>query len=206
MTGARSLTCQGMEGSNVLNAQKSKSGLDLDVPRSGRAADAYEVACTAVMLRDRAPERLDADGPTKTDPPLMSARHATALHVISGRLHRLAERQCNEDLTCAKCRGEGGSNMSTCRACAGSGLTIGRTLARLERQATEIAAHYGCRAYFQGDPRGCALYLVPGEIVPNAGGELDRYAYGKPTPFAMLQERWIEAHYTRGHAVSRLGR
>lgn len=47
--------------------------------------------------------------------------------------------------------------------------------------AQEIAAHYGLRAYHQGDPRGCSLYLCePGDAAND--------------------------NYNRGHAIFRLGR
>lgn len=202
----------------ALRAQQGRSGLDLDAPRTGRGADAYEVACTADFLQRRQdvePSRAIA----ASDGAYAPARHATALHLISGRLHRLAERQCNEDLTCKACGGEGYRRNgdgpryvigNECRACAGEGLTTGRTLARLERQAREIAEHYGCRAYFQRDPRGCSLYLVPQEIIPATEAEMGRYRYacdqGRPATLAELQARWVDSCYTRGHAVGRLGR
>jgi len=99
------------------------------------------------------------------------------LQAIARRLHRLDERSCNEDLTCPKCRGDGygtdkrdglPSSRVKCRACAGRGSTTGRTEARLEQQARDIATRYGCRLYVQGDPRGWPLYLIPNESGPAA--------------------------------------
>lgn len=229
--------------------QTPNRGLDASVPTSGRAADAYEVAVTTTYLYH--PNRGE---------PLAAARHAVALHVISGRLHRLAERQCNEDLTCRGCAGDGstrtydcgdmdcpqkpwlgpvvhGSSVNisgekqpdcptcgkparyaepkrACRSCAGHGTTIGRRLERLRADATAIAEHYGLRVYFQTDPRGCSLYLIDPAIIPTPRELVVSGAYRYPSDppdwdqsmTARVVDRWIEANYTRGHAVVRLGR
>lgn len=137
--------------------EPNRLGLDYEPSNVGREADALNVAQTALVLRGHLPP----DGRW-----LAPARHAVALHAISGRLHRLDERACNEDLTCQRCEGTGELDESpagltkNCPACAGKGRTTGRTEARLEAAASEIAAYYGLRVYFQGDPRGCSLYLL----------------------------------------------
>jgi len=181
----------------ALRAQTRKSGLELDAPRNGRAADAYEVACTALWLADR-----DWSESQPKAQRFSYARHATVLHMISGRLHRIAERNCNFSYACPDCGGEGKAGGQfkgdDCRACAGRGSTTGRTEDRLEQQARDIAEHYRCRAYFQGDPRGCSLYLIPEEMIPGekaatTGGYVDA-------------REWISANYNRGHAVVRLGK
>ena len=204
--------------------EKTRRGLDADVPQTGIAADAYNVAATSSILKGHAPP---ADGW------LAPARHAVALHRISGKLHRIAERECSEDLTCHVCGGDGegpsenftgegraaaqrlGVKGGTCDTCAGTGSTLGKREARLREDAREIAAHYGLRVYFQTDPRGCSLYLIDPEIVPKSvalvpGEPLEPHVYHgeeKSIPaLATLQERWIEANYNRGHAVTRLGR
>jgi hypothetical protein len=176
----------------VLHAQRSKSGLDLEPPRSGRGADAYAVAQTAVMLRTRAV----ADPGTKETPwpGLCAARHATALHMLSGRIHRIHERQCNEDLHCGHCSGEGYLQEGNavvplpqhrpCYHCAGTGSTVGRTLARLERQALDIAEHYRCRLHV-ADGGLAGLYLIPCEAQDAAKDE---------------------SNPNIGHAVARMGR
>jgi len=43
------------------------------------------------------------------------------------------------------------------------GVTIRREheQEKLEKEARKIAAIYGMGIYVQGDPRGCALYLIP---------------------------------------------
>ena len=155
-----------------------RGGLDWNVPRDGRASEAYEVACTATLLAYHG----------KTDQGFTAARHATRLHVISGLLHKLAERACNEDLGCRECQGEGIVTKTSasgylsepkCRACAGTGQTVGRKVESLRADAQEIAAHYGLTCYFQTDPRGCALYIGEG---------------------------LTDENYNRGHAVVRLGR
>lgn len=174
-------------------------GLDWNVPRDGRASDAYEVACTAIVLHRAGTKKR---GPFLEGITYAVPRHATRLHVISGLLHKLAERACNEDLTCRECQGEGTEPMPSadhrlpragesrremvvdqgdCRACAGTGLSTGRKLESLRADAREIASHYGLSCYFQGDPRGCSLYI----------GEA---------------KDMTDSTYNRGHAVTRLGR
>lgn len=197
--------------------KRSKRGLDADVPQVGTSADAYNVACTALVLHW-------ADERTKDREGYGTARHAVTLHRISGRLHRIAERLCNEDLTCPRCGGDGrisweskrtGPSIRDCRACAGHGTTVGRQLERLREDAREIATHYGLRAHFQTDPRGCALYLIDPASVPDGerfseGKRAEGYIYPSDPPegppLATLQARWIDANYDRGHAVVRLGR
>lgn len=197
----------------------SKRGLDADVPRNGVASNAYEVACTALFLRGRAPAGGFHGG-------FAPARHAVTLHRISGRLHRIAERQCSEDLTCPDCQGGGwvqrafkskehggkylpllgDHNRVECRACSGRGNTLGRQESRLEDDARHIAKHYGLWVYFQGDPRGCSLYLIDPAIVPTDLHSLRMTSDSTPTPVAVIQARWIASNYNRGHAVTRIGR
>lgn len=165
----------------------NKLGLQWEPSNVGIQADALAVAVTTLVL-----SRANGSDPSHYGP----SRHAVALHVISGKLHRIAERQCNEDLTCPKCGGAGQAPDpetyertgdpygNTCRACAGRGNTLGRRETALEKAAAAIATHYGLRAYFQGDPRGCSLYLLGNEVKP--GEEA--------------------SNYNRGHAVVRLGR
>jgi len=171
-----------------MTTKPNRLGPDWDPPRSGLQADAQAVAWTALHLA----ERLFGKGPAL---PGAVSRHAVALHVISGRLHRLDERECSEDLGCPNCHGDGYTTdaatpalkhhpavtRARCRACAGTGLTTGRTLRRLELAAQEIAELYGLQVYHQGDCRGCALYLC---APANA----------------------TAAKYDQGHAVTRLGR
>jgi hypothetical protein len=61
--------------------------------------------------------------------------------------------------------------------CTHSGKRIGWTSDRetgAVKRAQAIAARYGLTAYHQGDPRGCALYLVRPDDVP-AGADIDGY-------------------------------
>lgn len=196
--------------------------LDRDVPHTGLAADAFSVAQTAIMLRSHA-------GPDV--PHWQPARHAVTLHRISGWLHRISERQCSEDLTCHNCQGNGyiqrhfhskdhrkalpllgEHNRVDCPRCGGRGDYLGRREARLEREATAIAEHYGLLAYFQGDPRGCSLYLIDPLSMPTTKLDLEGYLYTTErdaqdsVTIDQLQRRWIAANYNRGHAVTRLGR
>lgn len=153
-----------------------RGGLDWNVPNDGKAADAYAVAQTVLALESRRRNRPDHETPLT---PWDTARHATRLHVISGLLHRLAERQCNEDLACMKCGGEGqydvwpagreiglGPGKRDCEACAGTGSSLGRKLKSLKADAQEIAEHYGLSCSFGG--------LVDGGLVIGTPEQLDR--------------------------------
>lgn len=125
-------------------------GLEYVPPRNSKAESYQNVAWTCAELMKRSPEPML---------PGRVSRHAVALHIISGKLHRLAEAQCNYGL---KPRQESAER-------------------RLEKAASEIAAYYGMRAYHQGDPRGCSLYLIPAEH----------------------PESEDASSYNRGHAVGR---
>lgn len=195
-------------------------GLEANVPERGATVDCYSVACTAVLLESK---RDRGNG-------YQAARHAVTLHRISGLLHRLAERECNEDLNCPKCDGTGeripgadaalgmGGKLNAeqrrhgivCRACAGDGRTLGRQKARLRAGADDIAAHYGLRCYFQTDCRGCSLYLIDPADIPAASELAKRDVSHACSPnaaeYLRSPEAWIESNYNRGHAVGRIGR
>lgn len=64
------------------------------------------------------------------------------LRKISRSLHRLSECSCNYGLTDRQ----------------------EKRKERLEKKAVELGKELGFKVYFQGDPRGCALYLVPPEL------------------------------------------
>lgn len=125
--------------------------------------DAREVAQTTALLTRKA-ENIDAANTTRT---LLPVEDALALHRIAGSLHRYDERECSDDLGCRRCQGTGEYDESAegltkdCPDCAGTGSTIGKRVRSLEAKAQAIAAAYGFRAYFQGDCRGCPLYLIP---------------------------------------------
>ncbi len=99
-----------------------------------------------------------------------------ALCSLSRALSRIAERGCNEDRGCKVCKGDGqvtcraGAHgalaVLDCQACAGTGSMDGKRERKLEARAQAIACLYGLRCYFQGDPRGAALYLIPADA-PN---------------------------------------
>lgn len=65
-----------------MERNERKNGLGFEPSNVGTQADASNVADTAIRLWITGRERL----------PLATSRHAVALHVISGRLHRLDER------------------------------------------------------------------------------------------------------------------
>jgi hypothetical protein len=179
------------------------SGLEIPAPEVGAGADAYQVACTALKLRSMLSGPGDEKSAHRASMPLCEpARHAVTLHRISGQLHRLDERRCNEDLTCKACGGDGVETLEpghldrpgdTCTKCAGEGSTIGRRVERLRKQVRDIADHYGLVAYFQTDPRGCSLHLFESRVYETWTAE-------------HLREQWIDCNYNRGHAVVRLGR
>lgn len=62
----------------------------------------------------------------------------TMLRKIQRQLHYISECACNTGLSSIQEKRE----------------------VRLLKDADELAATMGLRAYYQGDPRGCALYLV----------------------------------------------
>lgn len=105
---------------------------------------------------------------------------AVTLCSLSRSLSRIAERGCNEDRHCRECDGNGSiwapeTLAKTCGACAGTGSMDGKRERRIEDRVRGIASQYGCRVYFQGDPRGAAVYLIPEESGP-AGGDDSHYS------------------------------
>ncbi len=104
---------------------------------------------------------------------------AISLCVLSRSLSRIAERGCNEDRACPKCDGSGEvvipDGWASCLSCAGTGSMDGKRERRLEDKARTIAALYGLRCYFQGDPRGAALYLIP-QDAPNPERDASLYS------------------------------
>lgn len=165
--------------------------------------DAKEMLNTAALLERR---RINFHLENRN-----AADDAAELHAIARRLHRYDERNCCEDLTCRACGGDGFTTRSTsdsrvqehddCRKCAGKGHTLGRREARAEARAREIAGAYKMRAYFQGDPRGCPLYLIPEEAVPVEMDAFPDYLKGyasdkaHPPTLADLQGRWLSSNY-----------
>jgi len=174
--------------------------------------DARELMNTAAVLeRRRINLHVDA-----TAPGSRSADDAGELHAIARRLHRYDERNCSEDLGCRKCNGNGiitettnhGVTLpspvpggETCKACAGKGHTLGRREARAEERAREIAARYRMRAYFQGDCRGCPLYLIPEESIPKMPSPqvadlLPDSRLADVASVKRAQASWISSHYS----------
>lgn len=172
---------------------KRETGLEARVPQKGAAADCFAVAQTAVMFCARALKSAPAGWL-----PGHAAHHAVTLHRISGQLRRMGERECDQRMDEAE----------TAR--------FDRRRDGLQAQAAQIAEHYGLRCYFQADPRGCALYLIDPDTMPD-GETLRRegtYTYPRDRPdaegfgvsYSTLEARWIEANYNHGHAVVQVGR
>lgn len=116
-----------------------RGGLDWNVPQDGKAADAYNVAQTTLALESRRRNRADHGAPLT---PYDAARHATRLHVISGRLWRLAEREVNGNY----------------------GEAQGRQCSSLQDDAREIAAHYGLECSFGGIVNGGLVIGTPEQL------------------------------------------
>lgn len=96
---------------------------------------------------------------------------AAALVRASATLHTWGEHECNgaiqRDETTGRCAWY---NTNTGKRIA---FTSDRETGAVKR-AKAIAARYGLTAYYQTDPRGCALYLVRLGDVP-AGADIDAY-------------------------------
>lgn len=119
--------------------QTRKGGLDWTVPQTGIASDAYEVARTASLLWARAwRDRLTAAP--------WAARHATRLHVISGKLWKLATAEAN------------GYRDATLRHAAL------RRQDSLERDVLEITEHYGLACSFGGLVNGGLVIGTPEQL------------------------------------------
>lgn len=91
---------------------------------------------------------------------------ACALVRASATLHTWAEHECNGVIQ----RDDETDKPSWYSPV--TGRCLGRTSDRetgAVKRAQAIAARYGLTAYYQGDPRGCALYLVrPDDVPPGA--------------------------------------
>lgn len=95
-----------------------------------------------------------------------------SLRRIQMTLHRWHERECN---------GEVEVDETTGKAYAVSGWstrnrypTANKEAGALKRLAKIMQGKLGVRAYVQGDPRGCALYIVRNSDVPS-GGDINSY-------------------------------
>jgi hypothetical protein len=106
---------------------------------------------------------------------------ADALRRIEMTLHRWAEAECNGDIE----RDEDTGKIYRSYAAMGGKHFAYRIADReagaLKRLGAIMAQHPEFLAYHQGDPRGCALYIVRKTDIPEGGD--------------------IDAYYTRGFAV-----
>ena len=107
------------------------------------------------------------------EPPVWPTDAVLVFQKAARTLHRNAERACNEECSCSRCRGDGylmenGNARRECPACAGSGFSFGKREARLMDKLRGIAGAYRLRVYEQGDPRGWPLYLIPEEAGPKS--------------------------------------
>ena len=112
-----------------------------------------EFVAEVAALLARHTYTLDNGKPVNT-PPHVAAREAMKLARVARSLHRLAERNCCEDLDGVY--GEG---------------YYERTDTRLENKARAIVARFpGLEVEFQGDPRGWPIILM--SHAPNTSAEM----------------------------------
>lgn len=100
---------------------------------------------------------------------------AESLRRISMTLHRWHEMECNGDVTVSE---DGTAYAQYGRGTAGPFLTskIPNREAGANKRLKAIMARYpSLTAYVQGDPRGCALYILKPGDVPADGGRADEY-------------------------------
>lgn len=110
---------------------------------------------------------------------------ATNLRRISMALHRWHELECGMNHGAIEREGSNGDGKPRWRYPDGrdGGYVADREAGALKRLAAIMARYPGFEAYVQGDPRGCALYiLTPGQMASREPG-------------------WLEANYSQGIAV-----
>lgn len=104
----------------------------------------------------------------------ISADDAWALRRISMTLHRWSEHECNGAIQRDGERGDGKPfwyNTFTGRKI---GPAPDRERGALKRLEKIMAAYPDLKAYVQGDPRGCSLYIIRPGDVPE-GKDADAY-------------------------------
>ncbi len=116
-----------------------------------------------------------------------------ALRRIEMTLRRWSERECNGDIERDEITGKTyyarelqiGSNVATRTKfpCADLETSAIKRLEAIMKRYPKLTA------YHQGDPRGCALYIVPLKAIP--GEHRNRLA----------RNDWLNSNYTRGVAV-----
>jgi hypothetical protein len=104
------------------------------------------------------------------------AGEADQLRRIEMTLHRWAERECNGDI---ERDGDDSNGRPFASHAAWGGMRLAyripdRERGALRRLAVLMAHHRGWLAFHQGDPRGCALYLVKRSDIPK-DEDIDRY-------------------------------
>lgn len=105
---------------------------------------------------------------------------ATALRRISMQLRRWHELECGTGDGAVE-RDETTGKPYWLNAMTGRRYTIpDRETGALKRLAKIMARYPGLRPYVQGDPRGCALYLLRPDDVPAGGRDESYYSRGIP--------------------------
>ncbi len=105
-----------------------------------------------------------------------------ALRRIEMTLHRWSEHECNGNIQRDGDAGDGKPRWYYGESSYARGpLIADRERGALSRLAVVMAKYPSLIAYHQGDPRGCALYLVPKKDLPKGAD--------------------ISAYYSRGFAV-----
>lgn len=104
----------------------------------------------------------------------MGIRYADCCTLVraSATLHTWAEHECNGTIQRDEATGKCAWHSSY------DGKRIGTTSDRetgARKRVEEVCKRYGLTAYFQTDPRGCALYLLrPGDVPPD-GADVSAY-------------------------------
>jgi hypothetical protein len=98
----------------------------------------------------------------------LSAEETSALVRIERTLHRWSEMECGDDRGCIERDGDSGDGVPYWRSADGRhGHRIpDREAGALRRLARVMELHPNLVAYHQGDPRGCALYILSKHDIP----------------------------------------
>ena len=110
----------------------------------------------------------------------IAAHDARALRRISMTLHRWHEHECNGAIQRDGERGDGAPFWYNTHSCRKICRAPDRERGAHKRLATIMARYAPLSSYVQGDPRGCALYIIRPQDVPE-GKDTDAY-YSRGIP------------------------
>ena len=102
----------------------------------------------------------------------ISRDEAAKLRRISLTLHSWHEHECNGTIQRDGDNGDGAPAWYNPDTCKRIGPAIDRERGALKRLAAIMARHPTLASYVQGDPRGCALYILrPGDVPEGQNAE-----------------------------------